>query len=125
MDAGVWLVAGLLALTKFCDVVSTSRRIRGLGEETNPFARGLMRRVGVQRAIWIVFALALAIIGAATWWVLGSRDAWWLKAGYILAGLAISGVQWAVAHCNWTGRENAVTRRLRTVHRASAGRCRD
>jgi hypothetical protein len=37
---------------------------------------------------------------------------------FIVAGAGISVVQAAVAHCNWTGRENLITKQIRIMHLA-------
>jgi len=114
MTLCVYLVIALLVVTKFCDVASTVQRISHPDAETNPIARRMMIRVGTTKAIWSVFVLALIIIGVAgVAAVMGSKM---MQTLFITVGVTISIVQGAVALCNWTGRENAITRRVRVLH---------
>ena len=114
MTLYVYLVIALLVVTKVCDVVSTSQRIVHPHGETNPIARHMMIRVGTTKAVWVVFVLALIIIGLAGWAaIIGSII---MQALFILAGVAISIVQGSVAYCNWTGRDNVITKQVRILH---------
>jgi hypothetical protein len=110
----VYIVAALLVLTKLADVISTLARIRHADAENNPVARRMMHRIGTEKAIWLVMfiALVIIIITAAT----ALRGGLYTKVLFTLAGLVISLIQFAVAHCNWTGRDNLITRRVRTIH---------
>jgi hypothetical protein len=110
----VYLVIALLVLTKLCDVVSTLQRLGNPHEETNPIARPAMLRVGTTKAVWIVFALALIIVGLAGWAAINGGKT--IRALFIVAGVAISIVQGSVAHFNWTDRDNVITRRVRILH---------
>ena len=110
----VYIVAALLVLTKLCDVVSTLQRLEHPQGETNPLARQTMLRFGRTKAVWIVFVLALIIIGLAGRAAGNGGNI--LQALFIVAGVAISIVQGSVAHCNWTGRDNAITMRVRILH---------
>ena len=110
----VYLVIALLILTKLCDVVSTLQRLEDPHGETNPIARQTMLRVGTTKAVLIVFALALIIIALAGWAAINGGNI--MQALFIVAGVAISIVQGSVAHCNRTGRDNLITRRIRTLH---------
>jgi predicted membrane chloride channel (bestrophin family) len=74
----------------------------------------MMIRVGTTKAVWVVFVLALIIIGLAGWAaIIGSSI---MQALFILAGIAISIVQGSVAYCNWTGRDNVITKQVRILH---------
>ena len=110
----VYLVIALLVLTKLCDVASTLQRIEHPHGEINPIARQTMLRVGTTKAVWIVFLLALIIIGLSAWASIKGGKI--MQALFIVAGVVISIIQGSVAHCNWTGRDNAVTRRVRILH---------
>ena len=114
MTVCVYLVIALLVVTKFCDVASTAQRIDHPGAETNPLARRMMMRVGTTRAIWIVFVLAMIIIGVAGGAAVAGGNL--MKFLFIIVGVAISIIQGAVAHCNWSGHENAITKRVRVLH---------
>lgn len=110
----VYLVVALLVLTKLCDVASTLQRLKHPHGETNPIIRKTMLCVGTTKAAWAVFALALIIIGLAGWAAVNGGNI--MQALFIVAGVAISIVQGAVAHCNWRGRDNIVTTRVRILH---------
>ena len=114
MTVCVYLVIALLVVTKFCDVASTAQRIDHPGAETNPLTRRMMMRVGTTRAIWIVFVLAMIIIGVAGGAAVAGGNL--MKFLFIIVGVAISIIQGAVAHCNWSGHENAITKRVRVLH---------
>ena len=114
MIAGVYLVVALLVLTKLCDVASTLHRLAHPHAETNPIARQTMLCVGTTNAVWSVFVLALIIIGIAGWAAINGGNI--MQALFIFVGVAISIVQGSVAHCNWTGRDNIITRRVRILH---------
>jgi hypothetical protein len=120
MIVAVYLVIAFLVLTKLCDVASTLQRLEHPREETNPIARQTMLRVGTTKAVWVVFVLALIIIGLAGWAAINGGNI--MQALFIVAGVAISIVQGAAANCNWTGRDNAITRRVRILH---SGLCRN
>jgi len=110
----VYIVVALLVLTKLCDVASTLKRLGHPHAETNPIARPAMLRLGTTKTVWIVFALALVIIGLAGWAALNGCTI--MQALFIFVGIAISIVQGSAAHCNWTRRDNAITRRVRILH---------
>jgi hypothetical protein len=114
MTGCVYLVIALLIVTKLCDVASTARRIGHSGAETNPIARLMMMRIGTTRAIWIIFVLAMIIIGVAGVAAVAGGNL--MKSLFIAVGLAISIIQGAVAHYNWSGHDNAITRRVRVLH---------
>lgn len=107
MQIAIWIVIGLLVITKFMDAYTTMRRIQGISHETNPVARKLMGRLGVKPAIWAIFGLAVVIIGLAGWLVLNLGV--FFQVVFIVVGLLVVVVQAAAAQANWTGRQNAVT----------------
>lgn len=118
---GVWLVAGALIATKFLDCWTTARRMRHPAEELNPLARWFMTRWGPTTAIRGVFLAVVLIVAVVTAGVLravGTLDhpgeraigAWLGVVGFLVLGSAISALQLAVAHANWTGRTNLLTR---------------
>ena len=65
-------------------------------------------------AIWVVFVLSLIIIGVAGGAAVAGGNL--MKFLFIIVGVAISIIQGAVAHCNWSGHENAITKRVRVLH---------
>jgi len=114
MTVCVYLVIALLIITKLCDVLSTLHRNEKAHSETNPIAKHMMICVGTKKAIWLVFLLALIIIGIAGISAINGNMI--MKALFICAGAAISFIQGAVAYCNWTGKDNAITKHIRIMH---------
>ena len=114
MIVSVYLVIFLLVLTKLLDVASTLQRLEHPDAETNPIARQTMFRFGTKKAALIVFVLALIIIILAGWGAIKGDKI--TQALFTVAGIAISIVQGSVAHCNWTGKDNFITRRVRALH---------
>ena len=110
----VYGVIGLLIVTKLLDALSTLARIRHVNAETNPFARGLMHRLGTQRTVWLVFILAAAIISVAGFAAL--RGGPLMQVAFSIAGFAAAVVQAAVAHANWTGSDNHITLKVRALY---------
>ena len=101
-----------LVLTKLLDVLSTLHRIKDVQEETNPLARGLMSRVGPRKAIWAVFLLAIGIIVVST--VIALRGGLVMQILFFIVAILISLIQGAVALSNWLGKDNFITKYVRT-----------
>ena len=116
MTVLVPLTAALLVLTKLLDGWTTLRLIGCPRQETNPRARRWMERFGVRQTVWAVVVLALAIIATSTVAV-AVIDRTWVDVSYVALGLAVAAIQGAVAHTNYTGRWNVVTRRVLLIHR--------
>ncbi|WP_163931453.1 hypothetical protein [Paraferrimonas sp. SM1919] len=111
IDVLIYLTVISLVLTKLADCISTQLKIKSIGHETNPIARILMARFGIKGAIWLVFVISLLIIVISAYLVL-EAESMLLSAGYITVGLFVSTVQAAVAHQNFTGSNNMITRRI-------------
>ena len=73
-----------------------------------------MHRLGTQRTVWLVFILAAAIISVAGFAAL--RGGPLMQVVFIIAGFFAAIVQAAVAHANWTGADNAITRKVRVLY---------
>jgi hypothetical protein len=112
MTLFVVLSALTLVLTKLLDVLSTLYVIKDVRDETNPLARGLMSRVGPRKAIWAVFILALGIIVVAS--ALALRGGTVMQTLFLIAAILISLIQGAVALSNWQGKDNFITKYVRT-----------
>jgi hypothetical protein len=110
----VYIVAAFLVASKLCDVVSTLQNIEHHTGETNPIARSLMAKLGTGNAVWVIFLLSLAIIGLSTFAAV--TGGLLMQVLFILPGSLIAVIQASVAHCNWTGRDNLVTRGIRILH---------
>jgi len=115
MTTCVYIVTALLVITKLCDVVSTIHMIKGPDHETNSIARYMMLRIGTANAAWLIFLVALAIIGISAVEVL--KSGLLVQGIFILIGTAISLVQAAVAYFNYTGNNNAIIGYVNTLHR--------
>lgn len=112
IDLLVLIVAVLLMLTKALDAFSTARRIKHIGQEANPLARLLMERLGVRRAIWVVFVVSCGIIMLSVILIYHWMDHPWNKLIFIVLGILLSFVQAAVALSNEKGKSNPITRFL-------------
>ncbi len=116
INVAVWvgLVILLLVVTKFFDAFSTIKRIKSVSAETNPLARRMMARTGTGQAIWLFFFFALIIILLAGGMALtGDRTLQWI---FVILGVVLSVIQTAVAHSNWVGHDNVITRQIRHLH---------
>ncbi len=110
MKAVVIITCIFLTTTKLADVVSTLRIIKESQQETNPIAQRMMGTIGVKKSVWAVFGIAIIIILAAgTAALLGPLG---YQVAFVVIGIFISVVQAGVSFCNWTGRDNAVSRRV-------------
>jgi hypothetical protein len=114
MRLAVMATIVLLLATKAMDVWSTLRRIGNAADETNPLARKVMMGIGVKQGLLAVAVLALVIVQGAG--IMAMRGGAALQAGYVLIGVPIAAVQFAVARCNLTGRDNFITRLVRRAH---------
>jgi len=114
MTIPVLIVINLLVISKLVDVLSTLARIRSVNVESNPLARGLMKKMGIKKSVWLIFLISLTII-----LITGSAA---LSHGipfqvfFVLLGLFVSVVQFSVAHSNWSGKGNLITRYLMRFH---------
>ena len=110
----IYLTAIALIVTKWFDCITTLRSVDA-SNETNAFAARMMRRFGVPRTVWAVFALVLAIVLLSTYIVL-LTDSFFLQVTYVAMGLPIALIQAAVAHTNATGRWSVITRTVLRIH---------
>ena len=98
---------GLLVVSKFADCLSTQLFVR---HETNLLGRWLMERIGRAPAIWLIFLVACGI-SIASWAPVVMLNSYTeYRLGFIFAGGLISLFQFAVAHTNYTGTPNFITR---------------
>ena len=133
LQATVVAVSLALVFTKFLDCWSTQLRMKSVGDETNPWVRGAMKRFGPRATIWTVFGVVLvivAVVGTAAYRAAGP----WVEsgeppigrtatvAGYLILGTAIAAIQAAVAHSNLTGRINFIARMILRLNTRPRGR---
>jgi len=106
----------LVVLTKAFDSLTTLYALPHASAETNPIARRWMARLGVRRAVFLVFCLATVWVCtlAATVALSGSTAAMLL---FIGAALLVATIQAAVEHTNWIGSWSLITRRILQLHR--------
>lgn len=116
MSTVLLLGATLVVATKALDCLSTLRAIRSPTCETNPIARALMRRLGIGPSVALVFVLASFWTAALAALALRSGSQG-IQAIVASNCLLVALVQGAVAHTNWTGQWNVVTRVVLRVHR--------
>lgn len=114
MKVYVYIVMVLLLITKLFDVLSTINRIQHPSIETNPIAQKLMIRFGIGKTAWGVFGFVTVIILIAGGIALDSHQ--YIKILFIIFGLFLSIVQFAVAHNNWTRRTNFITKLILRYH---------
>ena len=106
--------AALVIATKALDCLTTLAAVPTAAAETNPIARRIMRRLGVRRAVVLVFTLSTAWTGGLT--ILAAATGTLGAVLFIATGLGVATVQAAVAHTNWTGRWNPITSRILRLH---------
>jgi hypothetical protein len=103
------LASFLIILTKWLDCYSTVKRIPHASVERNRWARGWMQRFGVRQVVWAVLVLVVVIVAIYTallYWM----NLMYIHLAYWIIAVTISIVQLAIAHTNWTGRYNMITK---------------
>lgn len=111
----MYLVISLLIITKLMDVLSTIIRIEHPQIETNPLARKMMTKIGIKTTAWIVFGIVVLVVLLMGRIALEGED--FFQIFFLVFGLVLSGIQFAVAHNNWTRRTNFITRLVLMYHR--------
>ncbi|TRO66943.1 hypothetical protein [Christiangramia sabulilitoris] len=115
LELMVYITAALLTLSKFLDCYSTQLRIRNLNDETNSIGRTFMS-LGIKNGIWIIFLISLLIILGSVFLISEYYSTLLYQCLFIITGILVSVVQFAVAHANYYGRENKITRLIRRIH---------
>ncbi len=110
----------LLLLTKVADCLSTLRRIRDPGQETNPTARRLMARWGIGPTV-LAYGLLATVISVMSALPCLWDDSGWYTAGFTLLGLAVAAVQADVAWSNWRGRLGPLAQLVARWHARQSG----
>lgn len=110
MELIIYMAAFLLTISKFLDCWTTSVRITHLEQEKNPLARLLMRKLGIQTAIWLVFVLTTLIVFFTVFAAMDPGSGQAVQTAFVLIAAFISVVQFAVAHTNYYGKLNPITR---------------
>lgn len=116
MDLLIYLTAALLLVSKFLDCYTTRVRIGGnIDREENPLANRIMKSININETIWLFFLIAAIIICFSTWLLFQLNAGIFYKIAFILTGLFITVVQFAVAHSNYYKRRNIITRYIKNI----------
>ena len=111
-DILIAIVSILIIFSKFLDCQTTARRITNPMQEQNPITRGLMLRFGTMNVIWAIFIISILIVLFSLWLVFGVYTSNFHKLTFIIGGIFVSLVQFAVAHTNKTMELNLITKFL-------------
>jgi len=106
------IVSILIIFSKFLDCQTTARRITNPMQEQNPITRGLMLRFGTMNVIWAISIISILIVMLSLWLVFGVYTSNFHKLTFIIGGMFVSLVQFAVAHTNKTMEMNLITKFL-------------
>lgn len=112
MTTIVYIISAFIITSKFLDCYTTSSQIAAITQEKNPIASKIMERIGIQTTIWGFFGLSALIVSISVWSIFRFYDTLLYKSLYVILGLFISLIQFAVAHTNQTKRLNIITRFL-------------
>lgn len=112
MNIVICMVSFLVIGTKFLDCYTTSTKINSLSEERNPIARKLMKRFGIHKTIWLIFAISILIVGLSNFLLFTFYKTIVYKILYISLGTFIAMTQFAVALTNKTKKLNIFTKLL-------------
>lgn len=117
LDILIAIVSILVIFSKFLDCQTTACRITNPMQEQNPITRKLMLRVGTMKVIWSIFIIISLLVLLSLWLIFGFYSSNFHKLTYIIGGLFVSLVQFAVAHTNKTMELNPVTKLLMRLSR--------
>jgi hypothetical protein len=112
LDILIAIVSILIIFSKFLDCETTARRITNPMQEQNPITRALMLRFGTMNVIWAIFIISFLIVLFSLWLVFGVYTSNFHKLTFIIGGIFVSLVQFAVAHTNKTMELNVITKFL-------------
>ena len=117
LDTLIAIVSILIIVSKFLDCQTTASRITNPMQEQNPITRKLMLRFGTMKVIWSIFIISILIVLLSLWLIFGVYTSNCHKLTYIIGGIFVSLVQFAVAHTNKTMELNPVTKLLMRLSR--------
>ena len=117
LDILIAIVSILIIFSKFLDCQTTASRITNPLQEQNPITRKLMLRFGTMKIIWAIFIISILIVLLSLWLIFRFYSSNFHKLTYIIGGLFVSLVQFAVAHTNKTMELNPVTKLLMRLSR--------
>ena len=96
---------------------TTASRITNPMQEQNPIARNLMLRFGTMKVTWSIFIISILIVLLSLWLIFGFYTSIFHKLTYIIGGMFVSIVQFAVAHTNKHMKLNLITKLLMRLSR--------
>lgn len=108
----VFLMSILVIISKFFDCLTTSIQITDIKYERNPIARRLMKKIGVQKAIWGVFLVGILIMALILYDLFNYHNNFYYKVLYLLMSLFLTITQFAIAYTNYTQKLNFITKKL-------------
>ena len=112
LDILIAIVSVLIIVSKFVDCQTTARQIKNPMQEQNPITRKLMLRFGTMKVIWSIFIISILIVLLSLWLIFGFYTSIFHKLTYIIGGMFVSIVQFAVAYTNKTMKLNLITKFL-------------
>lgn len=114
LDCLIYITTSLIIVTKIPDLHSTLSRITHINQEKNPLGRYFMRKWGMKTGLIIATGIffLLVIISAAIVLIL---DIAIFKVFYILNAILFSILNLAVAHQNYTGKSNKLTKLIKRI----------
>ena len=102
----------MVILTKWFDCATTLKHIHGVAMESNPIARALMYRFGVQGTVWFAFVVSIVVTVLSQLYVQVWNLHYLWDVAYIITGLFTALIQGATALNNHQGRPNMITIQL-------------
>ena len=105
----------MVILTKWFDCTTTLKHMHGVAMESNPIARALMYRFGVQGTVWFAFVVSIIVTVLSQLYVQIWTVHYLWDVAYIIMGLFTALIQGATALNNHQGRPNFITQRLIAV----------
>ena len=111
LDIFIAIVSVLIIVSKFVDCQTTPM------QEQNPITRKLMLRFGTMKVIWSIFIISILIVLLSLWLIFGFYTSNFHKLTYIIGGMFVSIVQFAVAHTNKHMKLNLITKLLMRLSR--------
>ena len=111
LDSLIAIVSVLIIVSKFVDCQTTAQITNPI-QEQNPITRKLMLRFGTMKVIWSIFIISILIVLLSLWLIFGFYTSNFHKLTYIIGGMFVSLVQFAVANTNKTMKLNLITKFL-------------
>lgn len=105
----IYSTAFLIVFSKILDGHSTAQLIQSNSQEKNVYARKLMDKIGVHGTIYLFVGITIVITAICLFYVLHLFPAPIFQWSFVILGLFISVIQFAVTRANYMGRHNIIT----------------